>query len=158
MKQEKKRTKEPEVDRRKFLSILGWTGAGISGLLAVLGNIFYLKPAVTYGPAMVFRVGKPQDYPRGIKEVFENEKVVVVRDPKGFAAISVTCTHLGCTVRASDAGFECPCHGSQFDTDGNVTGGPAPKPLPWYQVALAPNGELEINKEVKVPQGTYLHV
>jgi len=158
MKHEKNRTKEPEVDRRKFLSFLGWGIAGISGLLTIVWNVLYLKPAVSYGPAMIFRVGKPGDFPRGIKEVFENEKVVVVREPKGFAAISVTCTHLGCTVRTSDAGFECPCHGSQFDTVGNVTGGPAPKSLPWYQIALAPNGELEVNKEVKVPQGTYLQV
>jgi len=94
----------------------------------------------------------------GIKELFEEERVVLVREKQGIAAISVVCTHLGCTIRASDAGFECPCHGSQFDNDGNVTGGPAPRPLDWYQVSVAPNGDLEIDKSMKVPQCTYFKV
>lgn len=158
MKKQHIRTQQPEIDRRTFLSALGWGGVGISGLIAAIGNLFYLKPAVDYGPPTLIRAGKPEEYKEGIKEVLENERVVIVRDKKGFAAISVTCTHLGCTVRTSDAGFECPCHGSQFDNDGFVTGGPAPKPLDWYQVSLAPTGELEIDKSVKVSPGTYFKV
>ena len=61
-------------------------------------------------------------------------------------------------MRATEGGFECPCHGSQFDNDGFVTGGPAPSPLAWYQVSIAPNGELEVDKSVKIPAGTYLRV
>ena len=45
----------------------------------------------------------------------------------------------------SDTGFACPCHGSRYDQDGNVVGGPAPKSLAWYEVTLAPNGELEVD-------------
>ena len=146
------------MERRTFLTALGWIGIGISGLIAVIGNAFYLKPAVSYGPAMRFRVGKPEDFKEGIKELFEDERVVVVRERQGFAAVSLTCTHLGCTVRTSDAGFECPCHGSQFDNDGVVTGGPAPGTLPWYQVSMAPNGELEVDKNVKVTPGAYFRV
>jgi cytochrome b6-f complex iron-sulfur subunit len=143
------------MTRRTFLSALGWTGVGFSGLIAAIGNLLYLKPAVHYGAALNFRVGKPEEYKEGIKQLFEDERVVVVREKQGFAAVSLTCTHLGCTIRTSDAGFECPCHGSQFDNDGFVTGGPAPRPLDWFQVSLAPNGELEVDKMVKVPQGTY---
>ena len=58
----------------------------------------------------------------------------------------------------SDTGFTCPCHGSRYEQDGNVTGGPAPKPLPWFQVSLAPNGELEVHKNTQVDPGTYLTV
>jgi Rieske Fe-S protein len=123
--------------------------------VAALGNLLFLKPAVNYGAPTNFRAGMPEDYKVGIKEVFEKERVAVVRERDGIAAISVVCTHLGCTIRATDSGFDCPCHGSQFDNDGNVTGGPAPRPLDWYQVALSPNGELEIDKDVIVPQGTY---
>ncbi|HTO94463.1 MAG TPA: ubiquinol-cytochrome c reductase iron-sulfur subunit, partial [Bacteroidota bacterium] len=128
---------------------------GLSAVIAAVGNLLYLKPAVDYGPPSVIRAGRPEEYKEGIKEMLEEQRVVVVRDRRGFAAISVTCTHLGCTVRTSDAGFECPCHGSQYDNDGFVTGGPAPRPLDWYQVSVAPNGELEIDKSVKVPPGTY---
>jgi cytochrome b6-f complex iron-sulfur subunit len=146
---------QPEMDRRTFLTALGLGGVGFSALIAAVGNLLYLKPAVDYGPPTVIRAGKPDEYKEGIKEVMEDQRVVIVRDKRGFAAISITCTHLGCTVRTSDAGFECPCHGSQYDNDGFVTGGPAPRPLDWYQVSIAPNGELEIDKSVNVPPGTY---
>jgi len=149
------RMQQPEMDRRTFLTALGLGGVGFSALIAAVGNLLYLKPAVDYGPPTVIRAGKPDEYKEGIKEVMEDQRVVIVRDKRGFAAISITCTHLGCPVRTSDAGFECPCHGSQYDNDGFVTGGPAPRPLDWYQVSIAPNGELEIDKSVNVPPGTY---
>ncbi len=155
MKRKHVRTQQPEIDRRRFLSTIGWSGIGLSAVVAVAGNLRYLKPAVDYGPPTVIRVGKPDDYVEGIKEIIEDQRIVVIREKRGFAAISVKCTHLGCTVNVSDAGFECPCHGSQYDNDGNVTGGPAPRPLDWYQVSLAPNGELEIDKSVTVPPGTF---
>lgn len=158
MKKKNVRMQHPEVDRRTFLSTLGWFGVALSGAIAAMGNLLYLKPAVDYGPPSRIRVGKPDEYKEGIKEVMENDRVVVVRDRQGFAAISVKCTHLGCTVRTSESGFECPCHGSQFDNDGFVTGGPAPAPLDWYQVSLAPNGEIEVDKSVKVEAGSYLKV
>ena len=75
-----------------------------------------------------------------------------------IAAISTTCTHLGCIIGLSDTGFACPCHGSRFDQDGNVTGGPAPRPLPWFKVSLAPNGEIEVDKDTEVAPGSYLSV
>ena len=156
MKKKHVRMQQPEIDRRSFLGALGWMAVAISGAFAAMGNLLYLKPAVDYGPPSTLRVGKPEDYKEGIKEVLEDARIVVVRERQGFAAISVKCTHLGCTVGVSEGGFECPCHGSQFDNDGYVTGGPAPAPLNWYQVSLAPNGELEVDKSVKVPAGTYL--
>lgn len=151
-------TGNKKVSRRSMLSLFAVGGLSLSALAAAIGNVLFLKPAVNYGAPKRFRAGKPDDYKVGIKELFEEERVVLVREKPGLAAISVVCTHLGCTVRASDAGFECPCHGSQFDNDGFVTGGPAPRPLDWYQVSVAPNGELEIDKSVKVPQGTYFAV
>lgn len=149
---------DSDVGRRSFLGILGWVGLGLSGVIAAIGNFLYLRPTVSYGAPSNFRVGKPDDYKVGIKQTFEREQVVVMRERAGFAAISVVCTHLGCTIRVTDSGFDCPCHGSQYDADGNVTGGPAPRPLEWFQVALAPSGELEIDKTVKVTPGTYFEV
>jgi cytochrome b6-f complex iron-sulfur subunit len=158
VKKQNIRMQQPEMDRRAFLSRLGWFGVALSGGVAAIGNFLYLKPAVDYGPPSRVRVGKPADYTEGIKEMLEDHRIVIVREKQGIAAISVRCTHLGCTVRASEGGFECPCHGSQFDNDGFVTGGPAPAPLEWYQVSLAPNGEVEVDKSVVVTPGTYLKV
>jgi len=146
---------DEKMNRRSFLSMLGWAGVGLSAAIAAVGNLLFLKPAVNYGAPTNFRAGKPGEYKVGIKQLFEKERVVVVREKAGLAALSIVCTHLGCTVRTSDAGYECPCHGSQYDNDGSVTGGPAPRPLDWYQVSLSPTGELEVDKSTKVPQGTY---
>jgi thiosulfate dehydrogenase [quinone] large subunit len=49
--------------------------------------------------------------------------------PDTFVAFNATCTHQGCPVSYSGAGFHCPCHGSTFDQNGQVTGGPANSPL-----------------------------
>ena len=79
------------------------------------------------------------------------------KKPEWLVVVGI-CTHLGCTVGVSDTGFACPCHGSRYDQDGNVTGGPAPKALAWYRVSVAPNGELEVDTNNKVPQGTYYNL
>ena len=43
-----------------------------------------------------------------------------------FLALSTTCTHEGTRIDIvnSALSFECPNHGSRFDSDGNVTRGP----------------------------------
>ena len=59
----------------------------------------------------------------------------VYRDEGGrLHALSARCTHLGCIVHFNDAErtWDCPCHGSRFDTDGQVLEGPATKPLRRY--------------------------
>ena len=45
--------------------------------------------------------------------------------------VSLTCTHLGCTVKWNEAetSWDCPCHGSRFAPDGTVLTGPAVTPL-----------------------------
>jgi menaquinol-cytochrome c reductase iron-sulfur subunit len=53
----------------------------------------------------------------------------------GFVIFSPICPHLGCRYQyVSDANkFACPCHGSQFDSDGTHIAGPAARgldPLP----------------------------
>jgi cytochrome b6-f complex iron-sulfur subunit len=103
-------------------------------ILAVVSDWLFFKPRVTYGPNARFAIGKPDDFPPGTRIARDVERVCIVRDGNKIAAISTTCTHLGCIVGSPTRAFACPCHGSHYDQDGNVTGGPAPKPLPWFQV------------------------
>ncbi|MGP3921173.1 Rieske 2Fe-2S domain-containing protein [Nonomuraea sp. 10N515B] len=49
--------------------------------------------------------------------------------PDTFLAFNATCTHQGCPISHIGPGFRCPCHGSTFDENGQVTGGPARAPL-----------------------------
>jgi len=63
---------------------------------------------------------------------------IVMNTVSGFKALSLICTHNGCTVNyRGTGGFLCPCHGGTYDINGNVTGGPPPSPLPTYQVTQA---------------------
>lgn len=59
-------------------------------------------------------------------------KQAVYRDSTGLLhAVSATCTHFGCEVvwNSAENSWDCPCHGSRFDTDGTVLHGPAATPL-----------------------------
>ncbi|HEV7773729.1 MAG TPA: FAD-dependent oxidoreductase [Conexibacter sp.] len=59
-------------------------------------------------------------------------KVGVYRDEhERLHAVSLRCTHLGCLVHwnAAERSWDCPCHGSRFDIDGQVLAGPATAPL-----------------------------
>ena len=56
----------------------------------------------------------------------------VVRTSKavnGFKAMSLSCTHNGCTVRQNGSNWVCPCHGAQYALSGKVKIGPARRDL-----------------------------
>jgi len=74
----------------------------------------------------------------------------VFNGPDGLFCISSICTHLGCNVRHVGTGFECPCHGSQYDENGRVIHGPAPKSLLWYSLTLSPREELIVDLDKPV--------
>lgn len=150
--------KEELGGRRRVLTFLSSFGLIGSAVLSAFSNFVFIKPRATYGQPSRFNVGKPDDFPSGTKLALEDRRICLVRDGDQFAAVSTTCTHLGCIVSPSDTGYSCPCHGSRYDQDGNVTGGPAPKPLAWYKVSLAPNGELEVDKDQEIKPGTYFNV
>jgi len=149
---------EQVMGRRQLLTWLSGFGLFGSAILSAFSNFVFIKPRATYGPPTRFAIGKPDEFPPGTRISLDVRRVCVVRDGSKLAVISTTCTHLGCIVGVSDTGFACPCHGSRFDQDGNVTGGPAPKPLPWFKVSLKPNGDLEVDKGIEVPPGTYYNV
>ena len=60
--------------------------------------------------------------------------------PDSFTALTSTCTHQACTITGSaGARYVCPCHGSNFDTSGNVLMGPASRALRQYATVFADN-------------------
>ena len=61
-----------------------------------------------------------------------------------FSAIDAVCTHEGCTITGADgATYVCPCHGSRYNRDGQVVGGPAMANLRRYSTTFA-NGVVTI--------------
>lgn len=46
-----------------------------------------------------------------------------------YKALSLRCPHQGVTVVRSAQGWECPAHGSQFESDGDLVLGPATRGL-----------------------------
>jgi len=59
-------------------------------------------------------------------------KAAIFRDEEGtLHKCSAVCTHLGCVVQwnSGEKSWDCPCHGSRFDTEGNILNCPAIKPL-----------------------------
>jgi Rieske Fe-S protein len=72
---------------------------------------------------------------------WNRQKVEVRFTGDGFAARSLACTHLGCTVRwePEKNRYACPCHAGFYDAEGNPTSGPPLKPLREVPVRVAEN-------------------
>jgi len=63
---------------------------------------------------------------------FEGNKIGAYKDEiGGIHFVDTTCRHMGCEVQWNNAerSWDCPCHGSRYDINGNVIEGPALKPL-----------------------------
>jgi cytochrome b6-f complex iron-sulfur subunit len=146
------------ISRRRALTLTSVIGLFGAGFVAGLSNLLFFRPRVTYGEPSRFRVGRPEAFPLGTRLPLGRQRCTVIRTEAGMAAISNTCTHLGCVVTTTEIGFDCPCHGSRFDPDGTVLGGPAPRALSWFRLSLSPAGEVEIDTAEMVPTGTFLKV
>lgn len=110
-------------------------------------------------------VGTPQEvvYYRtridGWKRSREKATAWVVKTAEEKAiAFSPQCPHLGCIYHweadRKDAqgqqaqSFVCPCHASSFSAQGEVLGGPAPRPLDRY-VTRIEGGKLLVGSEIE---------
>jgi cytochrome b6-f complex iron-sulfur subunit len=51
-----------------------------------------------------------------------------------FIALLMQCTHKGCELRSEGTYLVCPCHGSEFDSQGKVLSPPADKPLRTFPI------------------------
>lgn len=144
----------PPVARRDFLGLAALWSAVAALAVAAVGALRLPRAAVVPVPSRKFRVTLPETLAPGEPFVPAGRSVAVFRDATGVWAISTVCTHLGCIVKQSGAGFECPCHGSLFKLDGAVTKGPAPKALPWLAVSVAGGGSYLVDEGELVAQGT----
>lgn len=142
------RGQDGDIDqsRRRLLFSTGVTAAVLSACGFLGATARYLSPNVLYEPPSRAPIGSPNEFPPGEVTFLPERRLFLFNSPAGFYAISSVCTHLGCTVRhVAGAGFACPCHGSLYDANGQVTRGPAPQPLAWFGLSLSPRGELVVD-------------
>lgn len=134
----------PDPGRRRVLNwFLGTSlGALVASMLYPVAR--FLTPPETETAATnqvdAGTANDPEFAAKGYKIVrFGAEPVIVVRvGETDFRAFSAVCTHLACIVeyRKANQIIQCNCHNGQFNLQGQVVGGPPPKPLPPFGVHI----------------------
>jgi menaquinol-cytochrome c reductase iron-sulfur subunit len=63
---------------------------------------------------------------------------ILRRAARAVLAYDIHCTHLGCPVRYVEGArrFLCPCHGGQFNRNGDVVSGPPPRSLARFETKV----------------------
>lgn len=130
--------------RRDFLKLATAAVLSASGLLGLGGLIRFLVARTEPLPPSDFNLGLPDKYPPGSRTVLPDPPALLIHNQDGFSALSLVCTHLGCTVESKPEGFTCPCHRSRFDTLGKVTRGPAQKNLHSLRTGITDDGNLHV--------------
>lgn len=64
--------------------------------------------------------------------------VCVFNDNGAIKGLSPVCPHLGCDVEWNDSEntWDCPCHGSRFEGNGNLKNGPSRRGLDSINVKI----------------------
>jgi cytochrome b6-f complex iron-sulfur subunit len=133
-----------DMSRRDFLKMASAAILTASGLLGLGGLFRFLAARTEPLPPTDFDLGPASNYPPGSRTALPDIPALLVHTQNGFSAISLVCTHLGCTVESKPEGFSCPCHGSRFDPQGKVSRGPAEKPLNSLRTGISSDGKLHL--------------
>jgi cytochrome b6-f complex iron-sulfur subunit len=129
----------PRTMRRDFLR---WTVAGASTFFLVEASVGFVA---FFWPQKIGAFGSELNVPAadvpavGAPPVVNRDgKFWLINNEDGMLALYWKCVHLGCTVpwNENEGQFHCPCHGSLYNRFGEVTGGPAPRPLDLMKVTV----------------------
>jgi cytochrome b6-f complex iron-sulfur subunit len=146
------------LDRRHLLRAVG-TSAGALFFAKILAGC--QQNATGSPPTGPVAAGKVASLKLGTLQVLSSNLVIGL-DSQGVYAMSAVCTHAGCLVEDNSGaitdGLFCPCHGSAFDGNGNVTQGPARSPLQHYQVTIATDGTITVDGSKPVAAGVRVPV
>jgi len=135
--------------RRSFFGgLLSLGTAGVAAVLAIPVLRFVLYPLYAKStPESWSEVGHASEFAEakepvrktitltqrdGWREIVSAQTVYVTRGAAGqLTVLSAICPHLGCNVswQPGRGRFVCPCHGGQFQSDGQRLSGPPPRSL-----------------------------
>jgi cytochrome b6-f complex iron-sulfur subunit len=161
--------------RRSLLASLGVFAAQFGGM-----TIAFLWPNLKGGFGSVINAGKVDDikatiaaddepYYYGAGRFYIVAYEGAATDEVDYSAEGVTaqgimplyqrCVHLGCRVPfcKQSQWFECPCHGSKYNTAGEYTLGPAPRGLDRFAVQITDAGDVMVDTSAPIlgpPRGT----
>ena len=133
-----------QTTRRDFLKLSTHTLLALAGALGVGGLLRFLSYQYDKTPQTEFEIGRASDFPFNSRIVLAYIPAVIVHDKDGLQALSLQCTHLGCSVEPRNFGFECPCHGSRFDPTGVTLKGPAVSSLKKLRIEESEDGALRV--------------
>ena len=162
--------------RGQFLSLstVG-IGAAIGGVIGVPATAYILAPVTNEAEFQPVFLGKVDQFTS--EQGFNPTAATYVEDPQNpatspglawvhstgksnpdwlaadamFIVFSNRCMHLGCPVAvAQGIGFACPCHGGQYDEQGQRTAGPPIRPLDRFQWEIKNSDELWITQRWSV--------
>ncbi|KAJ7545475.1 hypothetical protein O6H91_09G121900 [Diphasiastrum complanatum] len=138
----------PDMGKRKLMNLLllGALSLPTAGLLGPYLNFFVPPGSGSAGSGVVAKdavgnditaVGWLKTHPPGdrtLSQGLKGDPTYLVVENDGTLAtygINAVCTHLGCVVpwNKAENKFICPCHGSQYNNQGQVVRGPAPLSL-----------------------------
>ncbi len=135
----------PKPTRRDFLKMTTAGLLGSAGLIGLGGLLRFMGYASEPPAKTVIDAGEKSKYPAGTRTLLPDVPAVLISSKEGFTALSLVCTHLGCTVEQAPNGFQCPCHGSRYDASGAVQRGPARQPLRQLRVEVSAQGHLLVH-------------
>jgi menaquinol-cytochrome c reductase iron-sulfur subunit len=151
-----------EISRRSFF---GFIIVGVSSIIAVAVASplvgYFLSPAWKKSKSLLTPIARVSDIPVGQPTYVTYEQRirdgwyisthskgawVVNRGDSGIIVFDPRCTHLNCPYYWDKEKeiFLCPCHDGKFDIDGNVTGGPPPRPLDRLE-AIIEEGNISVS-------------
>jgi cytochrome b6-f complex iron-sulfur subunit len=147
------------VTRRRFL---GWAWAGSTAALlgsSVFALYRFMKPLLEGAFGGKINIGSASQFsePGSITHVSDARTYISNVDGDGLLPMWQRCTHLGCTVPwvEEEEQFHCPCHGSLYDKKGEVTGGPAPRPMDLFPMEYSSDGELIVDTGTVIERSAY---
>ena len=143
----------PQLSREGFLRLVSRAALWLIGGASLVGLLQYLSYETDPPPQSVFTLGTPDSYGVGTATIVPSARTVLYREETGFWALSLVCSHLGCTIEEGDNGYRCPCHGSRYDLDGRVLKGPAKQALKAIWVDVDAEGNLMIDVSREAPAG-----
>ena len=171
-----------DVTRRQFMNrgIVTFFGLGLAGFGGSV--LAFLWPQLSGGFGSEINIGSTGDVDAKIDEgqgfaYYPEGRMWVTHYPAaalgaaravytqelegmeaGYTALYQKCVHLGCRVPSclTSQWFECQCHGSQYNRNGEKKGGPAPRGLDRFPLAVS-GGNVTVNTAIIVqgpPIGT----